>query len=234
MTTAIRKMKAHSEAKTTESTERSTFSEKIYDFKWTNHFPLQLKSGEQVHLTDFSTAARFIKENHARIFQRDHWGDRFFDEDQLPSKYRYYKEVADCFLFIKDGQTYGVFLGTAIDGTSYYIRYCAILPEFQNGGRFQGLLTNLLQVLSQHGVVRAEGDFSPANLVNIHLFNKLQFNITGITLSERWGALVHMTKILNSKAENIFLNQFCTGTRPQQEGKIAEVIQLNKSQGGSK
>jgi hypothetical protein len=60
------------------------------------------------------------------------------------------------------------------------------------------------------------------------VFNKLEFNVNGIALSERWGTLIHFTKILNSTGEKVFLDQFCVGTRPQVEVSSSNVISINK------
>ncbi len=148
----------------------------------------------------------------------------FFEEEFTAAKQRYYQEMADCFMFYKGELCYAVFIGTPTDWSSYYLRYAAFIKDFRNGGRFQQLVSHFIHILKANSVVRIETDIAPSNLANIHLFNKLQFNITGITLSERWGALVHFTKILDLTAEKVFLDQFCVGTRPQTEASSANVI----------
>jgi hypothetical protein len=95
------------------------------------------------------------------------------------------------------------------------MRSMAILPSFQGQGLFQDFLSHLFNVLKAHGVNRVTGDVSPSNLVSSHIFNKMQFNVTGYTVSDRWGALTQFTKFLNPRTEAVFLDSFCAGIRPQ-------------------
>lgn len=92
-----------------------------------------------------------------------------------------------------------------------------MIPEYQGNGNYQKLLLHLLHVLSTHGVERVEGDVAPSNLGHIHVLNKLQFNITGFSISDRWGTMLHFTKFLRKETESLFLNQFCHGVKPQLE-----------------
>lgn len=210
----------------------SKLSEFIFDLNWGNYFPYTLSENERIELVNARTAQQFILDHQAETFEVEHWGERFFNEGPSMAKRRYYEKVGDNFLFINKGKPIGLVIGTLIDGTSYYLRYGMILKEFQSNGRIQNFVSYILKVLTDHQVNRVETDIAPSNLVNIHLFNKLQFNMTGLSLSERWGALIHFTKILNVSAENVFLDQFCAGTRPQKEKPQGKLIPLTKKQGG--
>jgi hypothetical protein len=206
-----------------------SFSEKIYALNWHKHFPLQLTENEDVRIVSFSDAFNFIKENHTNIFAEDLWGNPFFNEDNPTAKKRYYEEMSDCFLFFKEQKPYAVIIGTVCDWSTYYLRYGAFLKDFQGGGRVQTFLNHIILVLQNNSVIRVETDIAPSNLINLHIFNKLQFNMTGLNISDRWGALIHMTKFLNAKAEQIFLDQFCVGIRPQLDRGLAEVIPINRT-----
>lgn len=198
-----------------------SLSERLYGIEWEDHFPLPLQSGEssdRVEVASYDRAMEFVRQHHDRIFQQDLWNSPFRSAGDPEARERYYRESADCFLFI-DGQSgdkpYGVYLGTPVDWSTYYLRYCAVFPEYQQGGRVQALLEHLLSVFRGAGLERVEVEISPSNLVNLHLFNKHKFNITGMQLSDRWGAVVRMTRFLSRDSESSFLDQFCYGIRPQ-------------------
>jgi hypothetical protein len=70
-------------------------------------------------------------------------------------------------------------------------------------------------VLGQAGVRRFELDTSPANMATIQVLTRLRFNVTGHITSERWGALLRLTKFLDERAEEVFLDSFCSGVRYQ-------------------
>lgn len=194
----------------------SSFSRKILRIDWNRHFPYSLRQpGCVVELSHFESCSQFIEKNHSRVYEQNLWGTSFPNEKIGDSKLRYYQEVGDFFQFQVRGECVGVFIGTVTDWSSYYLRYCAILPEHQGQGFFQEMVKHLLATLELYGVQRVEGDVSPSNLVNIHIFNKLQFNVTGLRLTDRWGAMIHFCKFLNRSPENLFLDQFCSGTRPQ-------------------
>ena len=76
----------------------------------------------------------------------------------------------------------------------------------------------LFEQLKRAGVERVEADTSPANMATMHLLTRLRFNMTGTTLSERWGAHVHFTKFLDERSEGVFLEQFCSGVKYQVRG----------------
>jgi hypothetical protein len=207
----------------------SSLSERIYGFSWSNYFPLKLNEDEDVVIVEFKKAIEFIKENHNQIFDENLWGNPFFKAENNESKQKYYELISDCFLFLKNQKPYALIIGTLTDWSSYYLRYGAFLKEFQGGGRVQSFLNHIILTLKNNSISRVETDISPANLVNLHVFNKLQFNISGINLSERWGSIIHMTKFLNLDAERVFLDQFCAGVRPQLENKLADVIPIKKT-----
>lgn len=232
MTAVSRKDKANASYKADEKKSSITLSEYIFDLRWASHFPLSFAGNETVELVDFLTAQNFILQHSEEVFEVERWGHRFFVENNTPSKVRYYEKIADHFLFKINGQAIGLVVGTLIDGHSYYLRYGMILKSFQNSGRIQKFVAHIMTILKRHGLHRLETDISPSNLINIHVFNKLEFNISGLGLSERWGSLVHFTKILNEDAENIFLEQFCTGPRPQKALRPLGSGSKNKKQGG--
>lgn len=195
------------------------FSERVRDFDWRVHFPFTLGPGESVRRCELEELISFYASFQSVLFPKRSALERLFPEEFTEAKLRYYAEAGDCFAFVRGDFIYGVFVGTLGDWGSYYFRNCSILPEYQGGGRYQKLLIQLIAVLTSAGFDRIEADVSPSNLANIHILNKLKFNVTGVGLSDRWGALLHFTKFINPRAELTFLDRYCHGVWPQIQSK---------------
>ena len=196
------------------------FTQRILNIDWSEHFPPVLSKQdspdtEEVRLSDQETVRNFMLQNGDYIFEKCQWQTQFLSEEYSMGKFNYYDGVGDFFAFHAQNKIVGTFVGNVSDWSTYYLRSCAILPEFQGRGYFSKFLMKLFSVLSDNGINRAETEVSPSNIGEIYLFNKLNFNITGYRTSERWGTSIHFTKFLNASHEKSFLDRFCDGVRPQ-------------------
>lgn len=196
-------------------------SNKIYNIDWNTHFPFECKNQVTVRYGNYEQAVGFSKTHLAEIYEQENHDSGFLGQssDAEGAKTRYLNELADCFLFYKGEKIIGFFVGSIVDWNSYFLRNCSILPEYQGQKLYQEFLVYFLGVLKKHKVVRACGDVSPSNLAHIHILNKLQFNIVGLHMTERWGSLLQFVKYLDRENEKIFLSQFCYGVTPQLSAK---------------
>jgi hypothetical protein len=192
-----------------------TFSERILQIDWNAYFPFSISEQDRVEKVSSDIAFDFVANNDRAVYERDVWASPFSSGPATPEKKRYYEFSGDFFGFYRSGQIYGLFVGTPIDWSSYYFRYVAMQKQMRGLGHYQMFLSHLLNVLRLSGLERVEAHVSPSNLGNLHILNKLHFNVSGMQLSERWGAVVHLTKFLKSPNEDVFLKQFCDGVRPQ-------------------
>jgi len=128
-----------------------------------------------------------------------------------PARQTFYRHLGDFFAFRNEGSLVGFLVGNPIDWSSYYIRQVGVLPDFQHNKLCQTLVSSLAIYLRRHGVARIEIDIAPNNHKNIHIFNKLGFKIAGTLLTERWGAVVHLVKLLEDDNNRVFQQQFCHG-----------------------
>ncbi len=214
-----------------------TLTEKVSGKTWADHFPMAVDGlpDDQVDRISFERAFEFLNMHYQDLHQLESDGP-FPIGDFTPARVRYYSHMGDCFGFFHRGELVGVFIGTISDWSTYYLRTCSILRKFQGAGRFRSFLEHLIQSLKEMGFDRVEGEVSPANLGEVHLFNKLGFNISGVSLTDRWGAVIRFTMFLSDQAGKVFLGQFCAGIKPQlnKASSKAQSLKLVTSSKGGK
>ena len=191
-------------------------TETLWGIRWDDILPHRVLSDILVVASSYDQALPFVEANYDTIFEDDETS-RFHQTKSVAQRARYYRKVGDFFEFKQGSRTVGLLIGTAVDWSSYYIRSAAALPEVQGKGMIQRFFHTMFPVLKQAGVERVEAETAPTNLAVIHLLSRMRFNPTGTILSDRWGALLRLTRYLDNDAEQVFLNQFCSGVRYQEK-----------------
>ena len=197
-----------------ESAPRMQLSETLWGIRWEDILPQQVTRDVTVVASSFDQARPFIETNYSTIFE-DGGDDRFFNSQSRTLKARYYRVAGDFFEFKQGPRTVGLLIGTAVDWSTYYIRSAASLPEVQGSQMIQRFFTAMFAHLQAAGVERVEAETSPTNLAVIHLLSRMRFNPSGTVLTDRWGALLKLTRYLDEGAERVFVNQFCSGVHYQ-------------------
>ncbi|MCG8671273.1 MAG: GNAT family N-acetyltransferase [Pseudomonadales bacterium] len=179
--------------------------EKIWNLKWSDHFPRSMTEELQITYVDYRQGQSFAQQYFPQIYHLDSSESQFQETDETGMKDAYYEAIGDFFLFRKtDGSPVGMAVGTLLDWSSYNFRNIAILPEYQASGLYWEFVKNLAEILKKHGVQKIEGDISPTNRRHIHIVNKIGFISTSLQLSERWGALLHFVLYLDEALEDKF------------------------------
>ena len=195
---------------------RRSLLTKLLEIEWNHHFPLNLETCKcTIRLVEPEIAFQFINQNYHEIFELELWKNPFFTEQQTEAKTQYYKECGDFFMIYGGELPIGILVGTLTDWSTYYIRSAGILREHQGNGTIALLLTYLAKILMASGINRIEADASVSNSASIQTLLRSRFKVTGMQLSERWGALLHFTNFLSAPGEKIFLDQYCHGARLQ-------------------
>jgi ribosomal protein S18 acetylase RimI-like enzyme len=188
----------------------------LWGVDWAECLPRAVtRDGIELHVSSIELAMLFIAEHYTEIFEQDLASDRFFSEPFEGAKLRYY-QASDVFEMKDAGRTVGLLIGAPSDWSTYYIRSMAVLPAFSGRQLPQTVLPFLFGHLSQAGVRRFEAEASPSNFATMLVLTRMHFNVTGMILSERWGALCRLTKFADERAEGVFLEKFCSGIRYQQ------------------
>jgi hypothetical protein len=193
----------------------SKLSEQLWGFRWSDHLPKTLtKDGLYVDYIDYEDAIPFVRENYSTIFQES--DENPFSGGKISAaRSRYYRHAADCFAFKKGNEFGGLFLCTPVDWSTYYIRSTAFVSHFEGRNLIPLFFPHFFKVLKDAGVERVEAETSPSNMRVVYMLTRQRFNVSGSVLSERWGALTKFTKFLDEESEEVFLQQFCSGRKPQ-------------------
>ncbi|MBN1612114.1 MAG: GNAT family N-acetyltransferase [Polyangiaceae bacterium] len=189
-------------------------SEALWGIRWEEILPRQIDYDVVVIASSFEQSLPFIEANYSRIFEEEE-DARFSHPSSTDPRVRYYRTVGDFFEFKQGDRTVALLIGTAADWSTYYIRSAAALPEVQGKKLIQRFFPEMFEVLKAGGVERVEADTSPSNMATLHLLSRLRFNPSGTVLTDRWGAHIKFTRYLDDAAEQVFLDQFCTGVRYQ-------------------
>lgn len=185
----------------------ATLSSRIWNLDWKAHLPWTF-GDVTVHAGTFQQdAAPFIAQHYAAIFTPE-GTSRFFTERQTEAKRRFAEEM-DVLCFRDAERTIGILVGHPQDWSTYYFRSVALLSDYRNRRLLALTLERAHEVLRQHEVDRAEGECSPANAPMMRTLTKLGYFVTATVNSERWGAMVRLTKHLQPEAEEVFVRQFC-------------------------
>lgn len=190
-------------------------SQVLWGIDWAEWLPRKLTSdGIVICASDIDRALPFISGHYASIFEQDLERSPFFSEPFDGAKMRFYR--ASDVMEIKDAErTVGVLIAAPSDWSTYYLRSVGVLPEYHGRHLPQRILPLMFEHLARAGVRRFETETSPANLAVLQVMTRMRFNVTGSALTERWGALLRLTKFLDEGAEDVFLDKFCSGIRYQ-------------------
>ncbi len=184
---------------------RQTLSERWWDLDWRHHAPWSF-DGIWAEAATFEEVMPFMAEHYPTIFADG--GDRFLDSPFTEKKKRFCEEL-DWFVFRDGERVAGICAGHPTDWSTYYLRTAALLPEYRGRGLVPRLYEKFWAPLARLGIERVEGDVSPGNTPMLHMLMGLGFLVNAAVNSERWGAMLHVTKFLSPKAESVFMRQFC-------------------------
>ncbi len=187
-------------------------SHRLWALDWTALLPWTLEDGVELQCGSVEDVLEFVRESYSAIFVTDPDDDRFLRERPSAAKERFL-EVSDRFVFRERGRVIGVLVGNPVDWSTYYWRTVAFLPEHQGRGLLAAALERTDEVMRAAGIERVEGNAAPANYRQVRLLLRLGYCITGHENSERWGAMLRLTRFLREEGEHVFFEQFCKDSK---------------------
>lgn len=185
-----------------------TFSSGLWNLDFERELPCTLTDGVELRVGTLDHVLAFTSAHYATIFHADAADTRFLPE-QLTEAKRRFLAASDKLLFCEGDDVIGLLVGNPIDWSTYYWRTVAFLPEHQGRGLLAAALARTDDLMRAAGIARIEGEAAPANYRQVRLLLRLGYCITGSTNSERWGAMLRLTKFLDPEGHRVFTTQFC-------------------------
>lgn len=180
-----------------------SMSFKVWGLDWEKELPRPLTDSIRVEFRTYDEALPLIAELFPEVYQYDA-DAKFRDRGPAEFRRRYYETSGDFFVFYdseNNDAVAGMAIGTILDWSGYNFRNIAIAPAYQESGIYLKFFEMLCEVLKEHGLERIEGDVAPSNRHHIHVLNKMGYIVTSVSMSERWGVMLHITKYLNESDE---------------------------------
>lgn len=204
------RQKPNSDAK---ALEAKTWSSTLWGISWTTLLPKMITADIRVDYLRHSEAVPVMQKLFPEVFEGNVGTNnaRFFDGTNPAMKQKYYELAGDYFVFRDCSQgerVVGMVACTFQDWATYNMRNVSVHPDYQQLGIYQEFYLLLCEILTEHGVSRIEGDIAPTNLHHMAVLSKMGYIPTAMSVSERWGALVHVTKYLQEEEEDRFADLF--------------------------
>lgn len=113
------------------------------------------------------------------------------------------------FLFYDDEkEPIGFSSGCLQDAYTFFMEWSGILPAYRRQGLYSAFLAKLLAYLKELGIERVTSNHMGTNRPVLIAKLKAGFNVTGVTLDERWGMQVWLTYFIVEARQQGFARAF--------------------------
>jgi len=178
------------------------------------YFPLKVKGGFTVRPATRKEVMDLVAEKYSLVFpdrgetpcfrltpERRKKAEKFWEN--------YHVLHHEYFLFLDPkGKPVGWHMGEAEDFQTFYMRNTGILPEYQDRGIYSAFLKAFVAYLGELGYERISSQHKPTNKSILILKLKQGFVIGGLEMTETWGSLVKMVKLIPGDRRESFYRQF--------------------------
>lgn len=193
-------------------------AEMIWGLDWKKHFPITL-GDYQIELGNISDFLTLKNCPDSFLITSETSSDSFIKDIESRPKEAYLASACDFFLFKKNEETVGLFVGEVRDWCSYYIRYMSIEKHHRSQDLSKKLCLILEDILLQHTVDKILIDIAPTNIKQVMRMSQLGYVSTGNLLSERFGACIQLTKFLKDEGWTVFNQNFMQIFYPSKKQK---------------
>lgn len=178
------------------------------------YFPFTTRSGYEIRAVPEAELRAFVKEAFDKVFPASEERGAFvMPEDRRESKKplgELYRKLHHEFFLVFDpaGRPVGWNMSEAEDVLTFYLRNTGLLPEHRRKGIYTDLSARLEEYLHELGYERLTSHHQATNREVLIRKLKDGFVIAGFELTERWGALVKMVKLLERDRNEAFYRMF--------------------------
>lgn len=178
------------------------------------YFPIKLKNGYQIIISNKDDVYKESGKFFDKVFGTGESSVRY----RLPKGRRkkvmtlaaeFWKAHHEWFLFLdKNGNVVGWFMGEAESVIGFYMRNTGILPKHQNKGIYSEFLKVFVKYLKELGYERILSQHKVTNKKILLSKIKAGFIICNLELTEMWGPMVKLVKIIHKDRRDYFIEHF--------------------------
>ncbi|HVJ64403.1 MAG TPA: GNAT family N-acetyltransferase [Bdellovibrionota bacterium] len=178
------------------------------------HFPYTTRGGFTVRASTREEVTAVAEALFERIYPQNGEHARFVitaaRREAMKSFYDHYSQLHHEWLLfcLADGTPMGWMMGEMDNHNTFYMRNTGVLPEYQGQGIYKELLEHMIAYLGELGYERISSHHLVTN--NRIIITKLKqgFYFAGLELTEQWGPMAKLVKILVKDREDSFITQY--------------------------
>lgn len=178
------------------------------------HFPVKTAEGFTIRASTKNEVDAFCKKAFASVFAPQEGSLRFTPKGKRRAqnnvmRKRYEVIHHEWFLFVDPkGRPVGWHVGEAEDWATFYMRNTGILPEHQNKGIYDAFFAAFINYLGELGYERVSSQHKATNRRILIMKLKRGFDVAGLELTEGWGPLVKLVRLLTPDRRLSFCRQY--------------------------
>lgn len=178
------------------------------------HFPITTAKGFTIRAATKDEVRSFQKRASESIFPPQDTAIRFAPKGTrrarlLSLRERYEVLHHEWFLFLDSkGTPVGWHIGEAEDWATFYMRNTGILPAHQNRGIYDAFCSAFMTYLEEIGYERVSSQHMATNRRILIMKLKRGFDIAGLELTESWGPLVKLVRLIAPDRRVSFYRQY--------------------------
>ena len=177
------------------------------------YFPYNLSNGYVIEVATRESVYEFINENIAKVFPGRDPARSFRRPESRQVVFRellgnYLRLHHEWFIFKFNNEVVGWFIGEAEDYSTFYMRNTGILPDHQNRGIYGEFAKHFFSYISELGYERISSQHKITNQKILIKKLKMGFIICNLELTEDWGPMVKLVKLLPDDRRDFFIKSF--------------------------
>lgn len=178
------------------------------------HFPVKTPEGFTLRASTKSEVEPFLKKAFESVFPKPDGSLHFTATDargaqSLSLRKRYEALHHEWFLFLDPkGKPVGWHFGEAEDWATFYMRNTGILPAHQGKGIYDAFFSSFMDYLIELGYERVSSQHKATNRRILIMKLKRGFDVAGLELTENWGPLVKLVRLLAPDRRLSFYRQY--------------------------
>lgn len=195
------------------------------------HFPVKTVEGYVIRAATKAEVGVFLSKAFDSVFIPQDASLRFTPKGKRRAQNsamlkRYAVLHHEWFLFEDPkGRPVGWHMGEAEDWVTFYMRNTGILPEHQDKGIYDAFSAALMNYLSELGYERVSSQHKATNRRILIMKLKRGFDVAGLELTENWGPLVKLVRLLAPDRRLSFYRQY--GEMEHYRSTLPEADRMN-------